>query len=255
MRFSFVNKFEKVEKNFSKPIDSSGLGCYTVPIQLRNLNRTGESEVANMKRYIRTDRNGTKYFEETFTCDRCGGHGYYAIAIKNGAPVLSPHDGGMCWKCMGSGKVLEVTKEYTPEHVAKLEAARIKREEKRKAEWEANEVARKAAEEARRIQAERERAERAAEQARRRGRFLGTIGDKLEIKVSYERCISFDSMYGTMFIEVFKDEAGNTLIWKTASGMKVSADKQVLTIKGTIKNHQEYNGINQTVLTRVKVIA
>lgn len=207
-----------------------------------------------MKRYIRTDRNGTRYYEETVDCPRCGGRGYYAIAVRNGAPVLSPHDGGMCWKCLGSGKVLDITKEYTPEHAAKLEAARIKREEKRKAEWEANEAARKAAEEARRIEQAKEKAAWEAEQAKRRGSFIGEVGDKLEINVSYERCNSFESMYGTMFIEVFKDENGNTLIWKTASGMKVPVGNNV-TIRGTIKDHQEYNGINQTVLTRVKVIA
>lgn len=208
-----------------------------------------------MKRYIRTDRNGTRYYEETVDCPRCGGRGYYAIAVRNGSPVLSPLDGGTCWKCMGSGKVLDVVKEYTPEHAAKLEAARIKREEKRKAEWEANEAARKAAEEARRIEREKEKAAWEAEQAKRRGNFLGEIGDKLEIRVAYERCISFDSTFGTMFIEVFKDESGNTLIWKSSSGMKVPANGQMVTIKGTIKDHQEYNGINQTVLTRVKVIA
>lgn len=66
MRFSFVNKFEKVEKNFSKPIDRHGLGCYTNANKLRNLNRPDESEVAKMKRkrtYIWAYLDGKKLVE------------------------------------------------------------------------------------------------------------------------------------------------------------------------------------------------
>lgn len=75
--------------------------------------------------YDRTDRNGTRYFNDA-TCDRCGGHGYYAMGVCNGQPVLSPHDGGVCYKCGGSGKSPKpsVIKVYTQAHWEELEQAR-----------------------------------------------------------------------------------------------------------------------------------
>ena len=66
MRFSFVNKFENVEKNFSKPIDKGGQGCYTIAMKSRNLNRPDESEVTKMKRkrtYIWAYLDGKKLVE------------------------------------------------------------------------------------------------------------------------------------------------------------------------------------------------
>lgn len=75
MRFSFVNKFEKVEKNFSKPIDSGGLGCYTNANKLRNLNRPNESEVAKMTKIsVKGYKKGivkqdVREFEESYNPD------------------------------------------------------------------------------------------------------------------------------------------------------------------------------------------
>ena len=49
-----------------------------------------------MAKLIKIDRNGSKHYEGMVTCDRCGGRGYYAIAMCNGQPVLSPLDAGVC---------------------------------------------------------------------------------------------------------------------------------------------------------------
>ena len=85
---------------------------------------------------IKIDKNGTKHFQGPCTCDRCGGRGYYAIAMCNMQPVLSPHDGGVCWDCGGSGQVVKTWKEYTPEYRAKLDAQNAKRAEKKRLETE-----------------------------------------------------------------------------------------------------------------------
>ena len=76
--------------------------------------------------YIRTDRNGTKYFND-WTCPRCGGAGQSDNWIATGK---------MCWACGGTGKRPQprVVKVYTPEHQAKLDAQRAKREVKRLAD-------------------------------------------------------------------------------------------------------------------------
>ena len=64
-----------------------------------------------MERLIRTDRNGTKYYEDD-RCPKCGGtgfiHGYQHV------------EGGRCFLCGGSGIHYHTWKEYTPEYAEKL---------------------------------------------------------------------------------------------------------------------------------------
>lgn len=67
---------------------------------------------------IKTDRNGTRYYED-HTCPKCGGKGY----IEYFAYV----DGGVCYQCGGSGRYTQRWKEYTPEYAEKLEHRRIAR--------------------------------------------------------------------------------------------------------------------------------
>lgn len=76
--------------------------------------------------YIRTDRNGTKYFAD-YTCKRCGGQG--------GLPQWI-YTGYTCYECGGTGVAAkpEIFKEYTPEYAAKLEERRSKAREKKRLE-------------------------------------------------------------------------------------------------------------------------
>lgn len=78
-------------------------------------------------RYVRTDRNGTRYFEDS-TCGRCGGRGVI--------DCYQYVEGGICFECGGSGVAYkpEIIKVYTPEHDAKLAAQREARAQKREAE-------------------------------------------------------------------------------------------------------------------------
>ena len=94
------------------------------------------------REYVKTDRNGTKYYNVTDVCPRCGGRGDYIRGINYGT----------CFLCGGNGKRQYTVKEYTPEHEAKLEARR-----KAKAEKRAEEEARYAEEHADEIEAENRR--------------------------------------------------------------------------------------------------
>lgn len=58
-------------------------------------------------------------------CLKCGGSGSLA---------WTDYADGVCFDCHGAGVYEEITKEYTPEHEAKLQKAREKREAKRIAE-------------------------------------------------------------------------------------------------------------------------
>ena len=69
-----------------------------------------------MKRLIRVDKNGTKYWEES-DCPRCGGRGYI--------PGYEMIEGGVCFKCNGSGSYPHKYIERTPEYAAKLAERRL----------------------------------------------------------------------------------------------------------------------------------
>lgn len=93
--------------------------------------------------------------------------------------------------------------------------------------------------------------------------FYGNVGDKVHIAVKIAHTQAIDSMYGTSQMFVMKDhKTGQTFIWfGSGEGAKIMLDKFstapdrkkiIFVIKGTIKKHQERNGIKQTILTRVK---
>lgn len=86
--------------------------------------------------------------------------------------------------------------------------------------------------------------------------FYGDVGDKVELddltltnwKVvsghyGYTDMVTFEDSQGRTFLTYY---SGNNIDWHTVKDMSP-------TIKGTIKKHNKYNGIKQTVLTRVKI--
>ena len=85
--------------------------------------------------------------------------------------------------------------------------------------------------------------------------FVGNVGDMLEAKVIVKRCIAFESYYGGYsYMHIFEDiDTGNIYTWTTSTkSLEASADVKYA-IKGRIKDHKEYKGTKQTVLTRVKM--
>lgn len=210
-----------------------------------------------MAKLIKIDKNGSKHYEGLVTCDRCGGAGYYALGTHNGRPVLSPYDGGMCWKCHGKGKVMGKWIERTPEYQAKLDA-------KREAKWQAIKA------EQERIAKEREEREAAEEKARAEAeaarkaisQYVGEIGKKVELQVTFEYEAEYETRFGWTSVYGFKDANGNKIVWKTSSvpmvldkdGNDVTIGKgDKVTIKGTVKEHSEYREEKQTILTRCKL--
>lgn len=210
-----------------------------------------------MAELIKIDKNGTKYYRGLVTCDRCGGKGYYAIGVRNGQPVLSPVDGGVCFKCAGRGKVVDEWKEYTPEYWEKLEKRRKKRAEKQAEAFRAKqaelEKERKAEEERLRQEEEKEREEKA------KSKFFGNEGDRIEEKAIYKFSAWYltKDFYGfgeqTNYIHNFKI-GDNTVVWKTTKPLGLEKESKVI-LRGTIKDHNEYKGEKQTILTRCKVTA
>ena len=106
--------------------------------------------------------------------------------------------------------------------------------------------------------------------------YIGEIGKRYDMTLTLKKRFEFVSNFGyrdtTNYIYSFEDSEGNVYIWKTTS--IIGMDKEVhlkngdtrieydfvndgdsVVIKATIKEYKEYRGIEQTVLSRVKVIS
>jgi hypothetical protein len=86
---------------------------------------------------------------------------------------------------------------------------------------------------------------------RQASNFIGTVGKRETFELVYLKHWSFDSMYGTVRYYKFHQN-GNVVIWKTGKGLGFEVGK-TYKMKATVKKHDYYNDIKQTVLTRAKV--
>lgn len=178
--------------------------------------------------YLRTDKNGTKYYAN-YTCPRCGGAG--------GSDKWA-FTGWTCYECGGTGESSTpvIEKEYTPEYRAKLdERARKRAEAKRAKQVEEFNNNRLAIAEKYGFNPE--------------GKIYVVTGNTYEIP-SY-------AGWGTdaVGINVFRDDAGNCFIWKSTSAFFNIAEGSQVRLRGTVKEHSDYKGTKQTILQRCKVDA
>ena len=96
---------------------------------------------------------------------------------------------------------------------------------------------------------ERQAKRKKAAESRAASQYVGEVGEKLEIDVdSFTVLTSFSTQWGVTIIYKFNSN-GNTIIWKTSNLLP----EKVTHISGKVKEHSEYNGEKQTVLTRCKV--
>lgn len=86
--------------------------------------------------------------------------------------------------------------------------------------------------------------------------YVGNIGEKFSGVLTLKNITKYKThftYYGeTNYIYIFADENENAVIWKTSSFQKINIGDKY-TVKGTIKEHSEYNGEKQTTLTRCKI--
>ncbi len=100
----------------------------------------------------------------------------------------------------------------------------------------------------------RELGKRAEFAARPASVHFGTVGERLrKIKLTYKGNYSFDSQFGVTFIHRFSTENGSDAIWKTGSVAPCGVGETIV-VDASVKEHGDYKGRPQTVLTRVKVI-
>jgi len=225
-------------------------------------NKTAEKWLAENGFDYQLDNNGEVIIERC--CARCGGTGYWAFGHWN-------HN-GVCFSCEGTGNrttvrftLVEYAQKKKAEKARLEKAARIRLDKAKAKEnallegqrrWcEANGYGRITFAE------KKEAQEKGRAKEREKQVYLGEINSRIELEVTYQNYFSFDTHYGTTYIHRFVDDAGNVLIWKTSKGLYYGVEGyddgfekgSRCRIKGTVKEHQEYRGDKQTVLTRCKI--
>jgi hypothetical protein len=88
--------------------------------------------------------------------------------------------------------------------------------------------------------------------------YIGKVGDKLTLTLTIQKHNSYEGNYGISHQYIMRDPTGNAIVWWASKGIRdgnYDVDSgDVVTLKGTVKKLEEYNGVRQTVLTRCKVL-
>jgi hypothetical protein len=83
--------------------------------------------------------------------------------------------------------------------------------------------------------------------------YFGDVKQRLDLTVEVvAEYFLGETQYGSMFLIKMKTEEGNIAIWKT--GPRDWEIGSTYKIKATVKDHSEFRGVKQTVLTRCKKV-
>ena len=100
---------------------------------------------------------------------------------------------------------------------------------------------------------ERKARKEAQEAAGARSEYVGTVGQRITLKAATVALLSsWDGYYGTTWLYKFVDESGNVFVWFASRPCTAEAGA---VIKATVKDHNERDGVKQTVVTRCCVAA
>lgn len=94
--------------------------------------------------------------------------------------------------------------------------------------------------------------------------YFGEVKKRYTLDLTLDKQLDFESQWGKVVFHVFHDDDGNQFVWY-ANGTNAGVDLKngmidpaeigdKIRVKGTVKKHNEYNGIKQTVLNRVKTL-
>lgn len=83
--------------------------------------------------------------------------------------------------------------------------------------------------------------------------FLGNVKDKIEFTAKIELIKSYSTQYGVSTMVKMRSDSGHAVIW-FATGIPDFQINEVLKFKATIKNTEVYKDMDQTIITRAKVI-
>ena len=81
--------------------------------------------------------------------------------------------------------------------------------------------------------------------------YVSEKGKRIEFEAHVVGVYGSEGFYGHTDIVKFRDAEGNLFTW-FASGYTGLNREDRMSIKGTVKQHDEYRGVKQTILTRCK---
>lgn len=88
------------------------------------------------------------------------------------------------------------------------------------------------------------------ESAVKNSEFVGGIGERLTVATKKAELVtSWETQFGWTSLYKFVDNDGNVFVWYASREINVADGMKIV---GTVKDHKEYNGVKQTVLTRCK---
>ena len=98
---------------------------------------------------------------------------------------------------------------------------------------------------------EKQDREKSRKDAAANSQYIGNVGDRVTIAVKDTKLVtSWETVYGFTYLYKFTTADNNVIVWY-ASKTIGNNPKQ---ITGTIKDHKDYDGEKQTILTRCKVM-
>ncbi len=85
--------------------------------------------------------------------------------------------------------------------------------------------------------------------------WVGSEGDKIKVDLTIENVSFFEKHYGVTVLYTMRDAAGNIFKWfasREALGDVVVG--KTVTLVATIKKHNVFQGVKETVVTRAKAV-
>jgi hypothetical protein len=81
--------------------------------------------------------------------------------------------------------------------------------------------------------------------------YVGKIGDRIDVEINSVKALYTKyNIYGDSIVYKIIDTQGHTYIYSTDRDMS-----EVSKMKATVKAHEEYKGVKQTVITRATILA
>jgi hypothetical protein len=89
-------------------------------------------------------------------------------------------------------------------------------------------------------------AKRAAEAAA--SGWIGTVGERRDFTLTIRTVMELDGQYGISYLHIMKDADGNVVVYKGTKCLGERDDR--VTVKATVKEHGERDGVKQTKIAR-----
>lgn len=82
-------------------------------------------------------------------------------------------------------------------------------------------------------------------------KFVGTVGERIDMTLLCEKQFYFEGTFGATYINLCRDPDNNVVVYK---GSNAWTQGVTVKVKATIKAHETRDGIAQTIIARPKVL-